>query len=142
VHIILVSKLLQDEDVYLITLVQFAAVALLGAVLFSLLPWRPFRIGPMSAAALLYCAVFPTIICFTLQNTFQRFTTPTKAGLIYTLDPVWSMMGGVLILGERLSGREWVGCILIFGAVVMPMAIRRYRERRFGINYQEMKSQW
>jgi drug/metabolite transporter (DMT)-like permease len=142
VHIILVSKLLQDEDVYLVTLVQFAAVALLGVILVTILPGEAYRIGPVSATALLYCAVFPTIICFTLQNTFQRFTTPTKAGLIYTLDPVWSMMGGVLILGERLSGREWVGCILIFGAVVMPMAIRRYRERRFGINYQEMKSQW
>jgi drug/metabolite transporter (DMT)-like permease len=139
VHIILVSKLLQDEDVYLITLVQFAAVALLGAVLFSLFPWSPFRIGPMSAAALLYCAVFPTIICFTLQNTFQRFTTPTKAGLIYTLDPVWSMLGGVLILGERLSGKEWLGCSFIFGAVVLPMAIRRYREQRFGINYRQVE---
>jgi len=136
VHIILVSKLLLDEDVYLVTLVQFAAVATIGAVLFTLLPWRTFRIGPVSAAALIYCAVFPTIICFTLQNTFQRYTTPTKAGLVYTLDPVWSMMGGVLILEERLSGREWLGCTFIFGAVVLPMVIRRYKERRFGINYR------
>jgi len=139
VHIILVSKLLRDEDVYLVTLVQFAAVALLGGVLFAFLPGRPFRIGPVSATALLYCAIFPTIICFTLQNTFQRFTTPTKAGLIYTLDPVWSMLGGMLILGERLSGREWLGCAFIFGAVVLPMAIRRYRERRFGISYRQVE---
>jgi drug/metabolite transporter (DMT)-like permease len=136
-----VSKLLHDEDVYLVSLVQFAAVATIGGVLFTLLPWRPFRIGPVSAAALIYCAVFPTIICFTLQNTFQRYTTPTKAGLVYTLDPVWSMMGGVLILGERLSGREWLGCGLIFGAVVLPMAIRRYRERRFAINYRGIKDE-
>jgi drug/metabolite transporter (DMT)-like permease len=138
VHIILVSKLLRDEDVYLVTLVQFAAVALLGAILVTILPGEPYRIGPVSTTALFYCAVFPTIICFTLQNSFQRYTTPTKAGLVYTLDPVWSMMGGVLILGERLSGREWLGCALIFGAVVLPMAIRRYRERRFGINYREI----
>jgi len=139
VHIILVSKLLRDEDVYLVTLVQFAAVDLLGAILVTILPGEPYRIGPVSATALFYCAVFPTIICFTLQNTFQRYTTPTKAGLIYTLDPVWSLMGGVLILGERLSGREWLGCALIFGAVVLPMAIRRYRERRFAINYRGIK---
>jgi drug/metabolite transporter (DMT)-like permease len=140
-HIILVSRLLRDEDVYLITLVQFAIVAIVGAILVTILPGVPYRIGPVSAGALLYCAVFPTIICFTLQNTFQRYTTPTKAGLIYTLDPVWSMMGGVLILGERLSGREWLGCALIFGAVVLPMAIRRYRERRFGINYRGIKAE-
>jgi drug/metabolite transporter (DMT)-like permease len=128
-HIILVSRVLRDEDVYLVTLVQFATVAAVGGILVAVLPWQPFRVGPVAAGSLFYCAVFPTVICFTLQNSFQRYTTPTKAGLIYTLDPVWSMLGGVLLLGERLSGREWLGCALIFGAVVLPLAIRRYRER-------------
>ncbi len=141
VHIILVSRILRDEDVFLVTLAQFATVAAVGAMLVAFLPGKPFRIGPVSATALLYCAIFPTVICFTLQNTYQRYTTPTKAGLIYTLDPVWSMLGGVIFLGERLSGREWLGCALIFGAVVLPMAIRRYRERRFGINYREIKDE-
>jgi drug/metabolite transporter (DMT)-like permease len=138
-HIILVSRLLRDEDIYLVTLTQFAAVAVLGAVLVVLSPVPPFRIGVVSGAALIYCAIFPTIICFTLQNSFQRYTTPTKAGLIYTLDPVWSMLGGMIILGERLSMREWRGCALILMAVVLPIAIRRYRERRLGIRYRQDK---
>jgi drug/metabolite transporter (DMT)-like permease len=141
VHIILVSRILRDEDVYLVTLAQFATVAAVGAILVTFLPGKPFRISPVSATALLYCAIFPTVICFTLQNTYQRYTTPTKAGLIYTLDPVWSMLGGMLFLGERLSGREWLGCAFIFAAVVLPMAIRRYRERRFGINYRGIKGE-
>jgi drug/metabolite transporter (DMT)-like permease len=138
VHIILVSKVLRDEDVYLVSLVQFATVAAGGALLVAVLPDVPYRIGPVGAAALVYCAVFPTVICFTLQNTFQRYTTPTKAGLIYTLDPVWSMLGGMIVLGERLSGREWLGCAFIFAAVVLPVAIRRYRERRLGIPYRSL----
>lgn len=136
VHIILVSRVLRDEDVYLVTLAQFAMVAAVGAILYAAMPEKPYRIGPVSALALFYCAVFPTVICFTLQNTYQRYTTPTKAGLIYTLDPIWSMLGGVLFLGERLSGREWQGCALIFAAVVLPIAINRCRERRFGVNYR------
>lgn len=135
IHIIAVSKILRDEDVYLVSLVQFATVAAVGGLLVALLPFRPFSVGPLSAGALLYCAVFPTVICFTLQNTYQRYTTPTQAGLIYTLDPVWSMLGGVLVLGERLSGREWLGCALIFGAVAAPMLVRRYRERRLVTAY-------
>ncbi len=141
VHIIMVSRLLRDEDIYLITLTQFATVAALGAVLNLILPGDGYRIGTVSAMALIYCAIFPTVICFTLQNTYQRYTTPTKAGLIYTLDPVWSMLGGVLFLGERLSAREWQGCALIFGAVVLPMAIRRYRERLFGIDYLKIRDE-
>lgn len=135
-HIISVSKLLRDEDIYLISLVQFATVTTVGGVLFLLLPTAPFAITPVSGGALLYCAVFPTVICFTLQNTYQRYTTPTKAGLIYTLDPVWSMLGGTLLLGERLTKGEWIGCGLIFASVVLPLTIKRLRERRLGIDYR------
>lgn len=135
-HIIVVAKILRDEDVYLVSLVQFATVAAIGGLLFAFLPSRPLTIGPVSTGALVYCAVFPTVICFTLQNIYQRYTTPTQAGLIFTLDPVWSMLGGVVLLGERLTGREWLGCGLIFTAVVLPLMVRRLRERRFGIAYR------
>ena len=135
-HIISVSKILRNEDIYLVSLVQFSTVTVVGGVLFCILPAQPFTITPMSATALAYCAIFPTVICFTLQNTFQRYTTPTKAGLIYTLDPVWSMLGGMLFLGERLTAREWVGCILIFAAVVLPLAVKRLRERQLGVDYR------
>lgn len=130
VHIILVSRVLRDEDVYLVTLVQFATVAAVGALLFLCLPSQPYVISRISGGALLYCAIFPTVVCFTLQNTYQRYSTPTRAGLIYTLDPVWSMLGGMLVLGERMSPREWVGCLFIFGAVILPLAIRFLWERR------------
>ncbi len=135
VHIIAVSRLLREEDVYLVSLVQFATVAALGGLITLFFPSEPFRIGPLSAGALLYCAVFPTVVCFTLQNTYQRFTTPTRAGLIYTLDPVWSMLGGFLFLGERLSGREWVGCGLILGAVAAPLLVKLAVEQRLRITY-------
>ncbi len=136
IQIIGVSKVLRNDDVYLVSLVQFAVAAVAGGILCLLMPSRPFHIGMLSAGSLLYCAIFPTVICFTLQNKYQRYTTPTKAGLIYTLDPVWSMLGGMAVLGERLSGKEWVGCGFIFGAVALPMLIRRYREWRIGIDYR------
>jgi drug/metabolite transporter (DMT)-like permease len=129
-HIILVSRVLRDEDVYLVTLVQFATSAAVGGVLFLCLPARPFTISMISGGSLLYCAVFPTVVCFTIQNTYQRYSTPTRAGLIYTLDPVWSMLGGMLILGERLSPREWLGCLFIFSAVILPLIIHLLWERR------------
>lgn len=130
IHIITVSKVLRDDDVYLVTLVQFATVALVGGLLLLVFPPAPFRVGLLSGSALAYCAVFPTVVCFTLQNTWQRHTTPTHAGLVYTLDPVWSMLGGFLILGERLAPAEWLGCLFIFGAVLLPLTIRQRRDSR------------
>lgn len=131
-HIIAVSRLLKDEDVYLVSLVQFATVALIGGLL-AAASSGPFHPGMASVGALIYCAVFPTVICFTLQNLYQRYTTPTKAGLIYTLDPIWSMLGGFLLLGERLTGKEWGGCLLIFMGVLLPMLLKSARERNSSI---------
>ncbi len=136
IHIITVSKVLQDDDVYLVSLVQFVTVALAGITLTLLFPPAPFTIGPLAAGSLLYCAVFPTVVCFTLQNTWQRHTTPTHAGLVYTLDPVWSMLGGYLVLGERLSPAEWLGCLLIFAAVLLPLTVRQITESRLRRLYQ------
>lgn len=131
IHIITVSKVLKTEDVYLVSLVQFATVMISGWLLLLVFPQPHFTIGVESAGALAYCALFPTVICFTLQNTWQRHTTPTQAGLIYTLDPVWSMLGGFLVLGERMTKGEWLGCMLIFSAVLLPLGIRYIREKNY-----------
>lgn len=130
IHIITVSKVLKNDDVYLVSLIQFVTVMTCGWLILLVFPQPPFRIGIGGAGALAYCAVFPTVICFTLQNHWQRHTTPTQAGLIYTLDPVWSMLGGYIVLGERMTSREWLGCLLIFSAVLLPLGIRYLQEKR------------
>lgn len=135
-HIIVVSKRLSDEDIYLVSLVQFATVAAVGGLLVALLPLPRFTVSAVSGLSLAYCAIFPTVICFTLQNAYQRYATPTQAGLIYTLDPVWVVLGGMVVLGERLTEREWVGCGLIFAAVTVPLMVKRLRERRIGVDYR------
>lgn len=135
VQILAVSKVLRDEDVYLVSLVQFAVVAGMAGLALLASPPPLLRMSLPAAGTIVYCAIFPTVLCFTLQNTFQRYTTPTRAGLIYTLDPVWSLVAGFLVLGERLGGREWLGCGLIFAAVLFPLAIRFVIERRLRERY-------
>jgi drug/metabolite transporter (DMT)-like permease len=129
-HIISVSRLMGNVDVRLLTLVQFATVALWGIVALVIVPPPDFHPGPLAIASLLYCIIFPTVIAFTLQNTWQRYLSPTQAGLLYTLDPVWCLLGGMIFLEERLSGREWLGCTLLFSAVLLPLLLRLIRERR------------
>jgi len=130
IHILSVSRVLKDDDVYLVSFVQFATVATVGAVLCLIIPWPTFHPGQSALLAIGYCAIFPTVVCFTLQNAFQRYTTPTKAGLIYTLDPVWSMLGGMFFLGERLTRQELAGCALILLAVAGPLLVKLVREKQ------------
>ncbi|WP_333798615.1 DMT family transporter, partial [Trichlorobacter lovleyi] len=135
IHIITVSRVLKDEDVWLVSFVQFCVVALMAAVITLVVPTPPFSLGLTSLATITYCAILPTVVCFTLQNRYQRYVTPTQAGLIYTLDPVWSLLAGFAVLGERLTTREWYGCGLIFLAVLIPLGIRFAIERRLVFRY-------
>lgn len=134
-HIITVSKVLRDDDVYIISLVQFATVAAMSgsAALVASTTWN--EISPMALLSIIYCAIFPTVICFTLQNSFQRYVTPTRAGLMYTLDPVWSLLAGFFFLGERLLPMEWLGCAMIFMAAFIPLVVKVFVESRVLIRY-------
>lgn len=134
-HIITVSKVLKDDDVYLVSMVQFATVAIISGLASLTIPIPSFTVSSTGVMTIVYCAIFPTIICFTMQNTFQRYVTPTRAGLIYTLDPVWSLLAGMFVLGERLKPLEWLGCGLIFLAALVPLSIRYFYERRLVRQY-------
>ncbi len=139
-HIISVSKVLKDDDVFLITLVQFATVALIAGAATLLLPLPSFSITTPAVLSVVYCAVFPTVCCFTLQNIYQRYVTPTRAGLVYTLDPVWSLIAGFFVLGERLNSREWIGCGIIFLAALLPLLFRVCLESRLANYYFPRKT--
>ena len=134
-HIITVSKVLKDDDVYLISLVQFATVAVMSGITTLAVPAPSFSFTSLGLMTVIYCAIFPTVICFTVQNTFQRYVSPTRAGLIYTLDPVWSLLAGLFVLGEHLKPLEWLGCGLIFLAALLPLSIRYLYERRLVRTY-------
>jgi len=134
-HIITVSKVLRDDDVYLVSMIQFATVAAIAAVAALATPTPAFNVSVTGMMTVVYCAIFPTIFCFTLQNTFQRYITPTRAGLVYTLDPVWSLLAGMFVLGEHLRPLEWLGCGLIFLAALLPLTVRYLYERRLVRQY-------
>ena len=130
VHILAVTKLMGDAEVRLVTFIQFVVVALWGSLALLFTPTATFQPGPQALLSLAYCIIFPTVIAFTLQNTWQRFISPTQAGLLYTLDPVWSLLGGLIFLHEELSSKEWLGCALLFSAVLLPLLLRLSREQR------------
>lgn len=134
-HIITVSKVLKNDDVYLVSMIQFATVAVIAGLATLAVPITVGAISGSGALSVVYCAIFPTVICFTMQNTFQRYVTPTRAGLVYTLDPVWSLLAGMFVLGEHLRPLEWLGCGLIFLAALLPLSVRYLYERRLLQHY-------
>ena len=58
-------------------------------------------------------------MAYTLQIVAQKHVHPVIASLLMSLESVFAALGGWLLLGERLTGRELTGCCIIFAAVIV-----------------------
>ncbi len=90
---------------------------------------HPTREALLSAApALLYAGLMSSGVAYTLQIIGQKGLDPTVASLIMCLESVFSAIGGWLLLGQRLTGREIAGCGLMFAAIVLSQLPDRKEE--------------
>jgi drug/metabolite transporter (DMT)-like permease len=69
--------------------------------------------------AIAYTAFFSLGLCYTLQVWAQKHTPPADAALILSLESVFAVVSGWLLLNERLAAIQIAGCILIFVAVLL-----------------------
>ena len=69
--------------------------------------------------ATLYAGVMSCGVAYTLQIVGQKNINPTVASLILSLESCISVLAGWIILGQKLSTREIIGCVVMFGAIVL-----------------------
>ena len=81
--------------------------------------WATAFTDPYAWIPILYAGVLSCGVAYTLQIIGQRGMNPTVASLLMSLESVFSVLAGWMLLNEALSGREILGCILIFIAVVL-----------------------
>ena len=68
--------------------------------------------------SLLYIAIISSALAYTLQVAALRDGETTITTLLYSLESVFGLLAGVVILSEKLSTRELIGCLVIFVAVL------------------------
>mgnify|MGYP001740023404 FL=1 len=68
---------------------------------------------------IIYAGVFSCGIAYTLQVVAQKNAEPTAASLILSLESVFAVISGAILLGERITGYEIFGCAVIFIAVIL-----------------------
>ena len=99
--------------------IQFATAAVVSAVIAAFTE-NPDRAGIVAAAVpILYCGVVSGGIGYTLQIVAQKFTDPTIASLLMSLESVFAVIAGSVLLGEQMSSRELLGCAVMFAATVL-----------------------
>ena len=68
---------------------------------------------------ILYTGIMSGAVGYTLQIYGQRTVDPTVASLLMCLESVFAVLTGILLLGEVMTVREAVGCVLMFAAVIL-----------------------
>ncbi len=118
-HIMAIDHYAKDLDGIDLSMVQFftaAVICLIGMVLFEDPSISALK---KSWLPIFYAGAFSCGIAYTLQTVGQKYVKPTLATLALSLESVWAAIGGAVILSERMSPREIIGCILVFSAVLL-----------------------
>lgn len=125
-HILVIEKVSKDSDGVELSMFQFffgGLMCLIGMLIFE----RPDLSSIKEAALpLAYAGFLSCGVAYTLQTVAQKYVQASKATLALSLESVWAAIGGALILSERLSLNELIGCALVFLAVLLAQIdIRR-----------------
>lgn len=116
-HILTVGYYSGKGSAVRITIVQIATVTVL-AVLCALIFEKPqMPSGKAVWSALIVTSVFATVGAYLVQNTMQRFTSPTHTALIFSGEPVFAGIFGYWLLGEHLAMTAVTGCGLILAGM-------------------------
>ena len=67
---------------------------------------------------IVYAGVLSSGVGYTLQIVAQKDTDPTVASLLMSLESVFSLIAGWVILGQRMTAWELLGCLLMFAAII------------------------
>ncbi len=119
VHILVIDYFSPKADGVELSCIQFLVAGVIGSVLafiFEKPQCSDFIAGIIPLA---YAGILSSSVAYTLQIVGQKNMDPTVASLILSLESVVSMLAGWVILNQALTGRELLGCILVFCAVIL-----------------------
>ena len=118
-HILIIDHYSPMVDGVRMACIQFAVVAVLCGIP-ALILERPTMSALLSAwAPILYAGMLSSGVGYTLQIVAQKNYDPPIASLLMSLESVFSVLAGWVILKQALSARELFGCVLMFGAIIL-----------------------
>lgn len=118
VQIVLVDIINPHIDSIKLSAIQFIVAGILSIIFMLFTETINFNDIYKALPAIMYAAIFSGCIAFTLQIVAQKYTEPTIASMIMSLESVFALISGVVILKEELTPKLIIGCSLIFIAVI------------------------
>ena len=133
-HILSVDRYSGFMNGMLLSMVQFLVCGILSGIIS--LGWEEVIWKNVLAALfpILYTGVMSSGVAYTMQIYGQKYAEPAVASLSMSLESVFAALGGWLIAGNALSVPEFIGCALVFLAIVLAQVPQLLETRRIRKN--------
>jgi len=118
-HILVIDHFTVLVDGVRMSCIQFIVSGLISSVLIFLFEHPTLTAIWEAKLPILYAGVLSCGVAYTLQIVGQKDMNPTIASLILSLESCISVLAGWMILNQKLSVREFIGCGVMFGAILI-----------------------
>ena len=118
VHLIVVDRF-PGTNAIKMSFLQFLVCGILSLISAFIFEGAPAHITSDTIGYILYMGIMSSGIAYTLQIEGQKYASPTVCSIVMSLESVFAVLFGWLILSEKLSLKEGFGCILVFASVIL-----------------------
>ncbi len=118
-HILIIDYFSPKVDGVRMSCIQFFVCGVISTVIAFVLENPSLSSILAGWLPILYAGVLSCGVAYTLQIVGQKNMDPTVASLILSLESVFSVLAGWVILNQTLSMRELFGCVLMFLAIIL-----------------------
>lgn len=119
IQILIVDRYAGLVDGVRLSFIQFLTITVLSFIGMLVFERPDPRIFIDGGLPILYAGVLSSGVGYTFQILGQARVNPTLASILMSLESVFSVISSALILHERMSARETLGCVLVFSAVIL-----------------------
>ena len=127
-HILVIDHFTQKVDGVELSCAQFLVVTVLSSVGIIVSESPSLEAVGMCIWPILYVGVFSSGVAYTLQILAQKDSNPTVVSLLLSLESVFATLAGAIILHDQMSGKEYLGCVLMLVAVVLAQLPEREKK--------------
>lgn len=118
-HILVTDRYVAGMSALKLCTIQFFVTAVLNLICALFTETVTLANLWRGAWAIAYCGLFSTAVAYTLQTIGQKDCRPAYAAVILSLESVFSAISGALLLGERMTTQGYIGCVIMFLAVLL-----------------------
>lgn len=118
-HILVIDKFVNDISPLKFSMTQFFVCGAVSIICALFTEDISFSTIQSAGIPILYGGLMSVGVAYTCQTLGQKNADPTFASIVFSTESVFSAIGGAIILHEIMSGRGYLGCVLIFIGIVL-----------------------